>query len=177
MNALMSSDSEYWRTPPEVAEVIRRVAPIGLDPCASDPPSEYLGAARSLTTGGLEAEWKCSPGSIVFVNPPWSRRNPITPWIEKASQAPSPTIVLAPARTDTKWFHQHMLRADMLALWRGRIKFLRPEGDPRPASSAPFPVVFALFVPGWLDDVPLDPIYRFRWAFDEHAQIVLPALT
>ena len=43
-------------------------------------------------------------GHTVFCNPPYGRQ--IGRWVEKASKEKCKTVMLLPARTDTKWFHK-----------------------------------------------------------------------
>lgn len=91
----------YW-TPPEVLERVRRVGPIGLDPCTGidNPcgarlvmiePTEYLAPAGNVLVDGLAGSWLTTgadgtqywwrwvgllrPGEVVYSNPPYSRGN------------------------------------------------------------------------------------------------------
>ena len=48
-------------------------------------------------------------------------------------------MYLLPSRTDTRWFHEHGLKADEIRFIRGRLKF----GDA--TNSAPFPSVVLVY--------------------------------
>lgn len=135
----MSSAKQDWRTPANVLELVRKVGPIGLDPCASaDNPT---GAVNFLTDAGLSVGWAHEHG-LTYVNPPYGRALPL--WTAKmayeASQG-AEVIGLVPARTDTRWWHEDIATASVICFWRGRLRFV---GAP---ASAPFPSALAYWGP------------------------------
>ena len=79
-------------------------------------------------------------GYKVFCNPPYGRE--IGMWVEKGykeSQKQNTVVVmLLPARTDTKWFHDYCLKGE-IEFVKGRLKF----GDSK--NSAPFPSMIVVF--------------------------------
>lgn len=85
---------------------------------------------------GLALPWR----GTVFVNPPYGRQ--LTLWVAKARREvekgrTSLVITLVPARTDTRWWHDHVVgRADVWML-RGRLAF----GDGSQAPPFPSAVV------------------------------------
>jgi site-specific DNA-methyltransferase (adenine-specific) len=88
---------------------------------------------------GLAKDWG---GRRVFCNPPYGRE--IGKWVEKCyeeSQKPETTVVaLLPARTDTRWFHDHVNgKARELRFLRGRLHFNESK------SAAPFPSMIVVF--------------------------------
>ena len=75
------------------------------------------------------------------MNPPYGRA--IGGWVQKAfesSQQGALVVCLLPARTDTRWWHEYVMRGEVRLL-RGRITF---EGGAHPA---PFPSAIAIFRP------------------------------
>jgi hypothetical protein len=64
-------------------------------------------------------------------------------WIRKSyeegQKEGTTVVVLIPARTDTKYWHDYVMKADELRFVRGRIKF----GDE--TNSAPFPSAVVVF--------------------------------
>ena len=131
---MLRSKRDDWRTPPEVIDVVREAfrGSIDLDPCGNR--YSLVGAKKQLLLSkgedGLVTEWK----GRTFVNPPFSSGKL---WLAKAASSPrAETILLMPARVDTKAFHEHGVKADAVAFWKGRITFV---GAP---ASAPFPVMF-----------------------------------
>ena len=128
--ALLSSKRMDWNTPESFLALVRKVAPIGLDPCSN--VTSKVKASAAWLSGGLEVDW--SGFGLVYVNPPYGRE--LKQWAEKiAAEADRGVeiIALVPARTDTKWFRQMWNRKSAVCLWQGRITF---EGAPNPA---PFP--------------------------------------
>jgi len=84
----------------------------------------------------------------VFVNPPYGRE--IGKWVKKASQATGGVVVmLIPARTDTRYFHDYILGKAELRFIKGRLKFVDmdyegPESE-RKMSPAPFPSMLVIY--------------------------------
>ena len=80
-------------------------------------------------------------GYQVYCNPPYGRE--IKTWVEKAyfeSKKPDTTVVmLLPARTDTKWFHEYIYENAEIRFVKGRLKF----GNSK--NSAPFPSMVVVF--------------------------------
>ena len=75
------------------------------------------------------------------MNPPYGREIP--KWVEKAYESAksgeATVVCLLPSRTDTKWWHDHVMKADTIRFIKGRLKF---DGH---KNSAPFPSVIAIF--------------------------------
>lgn len=87
---------------------------------------------------GLKQNWVVD--GAVWMNPPYGRD--IGQWLKKASETADKGVVvvaLLPARTDTKWWREYVMKATELRFVNGRIKF----GDA--TQSAPFPSVIAVF--------------------------------
>jgi site-specific DNA-methyltransferase (adenine-specific) len=133
----MSSASDEWGTPPEVLELVRRIAPIGLDPCTT--AANPTGAARHFTAerDGLARDWDTD--SLVFVNPPYSA---MATWAEKVREEVSrptrpPVVLLVPARTETRWYHLVLPEAAAVVMLRRRLRFVPLAGQT--ATTATFP--------------------------------------
>lgn len=82
-------------------------------------------------------------GYRAFVNPPYSQ---IKQWVKKCweeSTKPNTIVVmLIPARTDTKYFHEYINHRSEVRFIKGRLKF----GDNN--YSAPFPSMVVIFRAG-----------------------------
>jgi site-specific DNA-methyltransferase (adenine-specific) len=116
-----SSLSVHWATPKGVYDELNKEFKFNHDPCP-------LGA-----TSGLESKW----GTRNYINPPYGRG--VYEWVKKASENPL-SVVLLPARTDTKWFHEIVLPyAKEIRFIKGRLKF----GGA--TNSAPFPSMVVVF--------------------------------
>lgn len=114
-----------WLTPEWVLELVRKVGPIGLDPCTemSNPvDAQYFWAA-----GGTEQPWNTFGKGLVYVNPPYGRA--LSEWSKKIieeAQHGREIIVLVPARTETNWYGDLFDNAAAVAFFRKRIKFWHP---------------------------------------------------
>lgn len=123
---IFSSASDQWATPSHVYEALNKEFNFNFDPCP-------LNAAPSFD--GLAAEW----GSTTFVNPPYSK---IAAWCEKAYNEAlkgKTVVMLIPSRTDTKYWHEYIMKANEIRFLRGRLKF----GNAK--NSAPFPSCIVVF--------------------------------
>ena len=80
-------------------------------------------------------------GYTVFVNPPYGRE--IKDWVKKAyeegQKLDTTVVMLIPARTDTKYFHEYIYNKSEIRFIKGRLKF----GDSK--NSAPFPSMVVVF--------------------------------
>ena len=92
---------------------------------------------RSKKTGFCKA----GGGHSVFCNPPYGRE--IGKWVEKAYRTNEEhgdlVVMLLPARTDTKWFHDFIYHKAEIRFVKGRIKF---GGS---TSGAPFPSMVIIY--------------------------------
>lgn len=80
-------------------------------------------------------------GHRVFCNPPYGRE--IGKWVGKAFRTNEDhgnlVVMLLPARTNTKWFHDYIYHKAEIRFIRGRLKF----GDSK--NSAPFPSMVVVY--------------------------------
>lgn len=60
-------------------------------------------------------------------------------WVKKASESNTTVVMLLPARTDTKWFHEYIYNKAKIKFLQGRLKF----GNS--VNSAPFPSMVVIF--------------------------------
>jgi len=149
-DTMFSSKSGEWSTPQDFYNKLHwRFGPFDLDPCAS-PYNTKCDNFYTEPEDGLSKSWQ---GHTVFVNPPYGRG--IETWIKKAyeeSQDPSTKVVmLIPARTDTRYWHDYVMKAELVYFVKGRLKFGNSQ------NSAPFPsavVVFNKLPEGWGSDYP-----------------------
>jgi phage N-6-adenine-methyltransferase len=136
-STLYSSRSEEWPTPQAFFELLDREFNFTLDPCATRKNAK---CARffTKTQNGLEQPWGTHR---VFCNPPYGRH--MRDWARKcleASNKGATVVLLAHARTDTRWFHDWVYgKAVEIRFIRGRLRF----GDGK--KSAPFPSLVAVY--------------------------------
>ena len=75
----------------------------------------------------------------VYCNPPYGKG--IQEWVAKCANHDGLAVMLIPARTDTKWFHQFVYNKPNVEVRfvKGRLKF----GNSK--NSAPFPSMVVIF--------------------------------
>lgn len=131
-----SSSSDEWETPAEFFRTLDREFGFTLDPCAT---VENAKAERYFTVAedGLAQPWS----GRVFMNPPYGRA--IGRWVAKAKREAESNaevvVCLLPARTDTRWWHDHCEAAAERRFIKGRLVFNGAKHN------APFPNVVVVF--------------------------------
>lgn len=132
-----SSKDDTWGTPQSFYRRLDMEFNFTLDPCA-DAGNAKCAKYFTEADDGLAQDWE---GETVFMNPPYGRD--IKKWIKKAheeSRKPNTIVVcLIPSRTDTRYWHDHVMRAKEIRFVKGRLKF----GDAE--NAAPFPSAVVVF--------------------------------
>lgn len=135
--ALLSSKTVEWETPQDFFDRLNAEFCFSIDVAANEDnhkcPRYY-----TKEQDGLAQSWA---GETVWCNPPYGRE--IGKWVEKAyreSRDGGATVVmLIPARTDTRWFHNWIYNQMEVRFLRGRLKF----GGSK--DNAPFPSMVVVF--------------------------------
>lgn len=125
---LFSSASDQWSTPVDVYNALDREFNFTFDPCPLNHNPDF---------DGLMIEWESSN----FVNPPYSN---IAAWCKKAYeefQKGKIVVMLIPSRTDTRYWHDYIMKATEIRFIKGRLKF----GGSK--NSAPFPSAIIVYNP------------------------------
>jgi phage N-6-adenine-methyltransferase len=134
MNVHFSSKTPEWSTPQYFFDRLNKEFQFNLDPCATKQNakcSNFFTAQQD----GLKQNWR---GQRVFCNPPYGRV--IEDWVEKCHKGQASIAVgLLPARTDTRWFHDHIYGKCEIRFIKGRLKF----GNGK--NSAPFPSMVCIW--------------------------------
>jgi len=94
------------------------------DPCPPNPEFD-----------GLNVSWK----DRNFVNPPYKN---LADWVKKSyeeSKTGKTCVMLIPSRTDTRWWHDYVMKASEIRFIKGRLKFDEHK------FSAPFPSCVVVF--------------------------------
>lgn len=120
-SAMFMSTTDEWSTPAHVYAALDDEFSFTFDPC---PMTDDV-----LKVDGLFTAW----GEVTFCNPPYSD---IARWVRKAhheAERGCTVVLLIPSRTDTRWWHDHVMTADEIRFVRGRLKF----GNAK--TGAPFP--------------------------------------
>lgn len=132
---MFSSKTDLWATPQYFFDKLDNEFHFTLDVCAT-PENAKCERYYTKKEDGLFQKWE----GVVWCNPPYGRQ--IAEWVEKAyiEHTHGATVVmLLPARTDTKWFHDYIYPYAEIRFVRGRLKF----GNS--TNSAPFPSMIVIF--------------------------------
>ena len=116
------NESKEWYTPPAIFE--RLGLQFDVDPASPGAlvvPWIPAKVHHTVKEDGLHVPW-CGK---VWLNPPYGQDTPR--WLAKLVGHGN-GIALVFARTDTEWFHQYAVRADVLCFMRGRIRFISGSG-------------------------------------------------
>lgn len=114
--ALYSSRSEMWETPQWLFDKLNAEYHFETDVCAV---SENAKCKHFYTPeqDGLSQDWL----GVCWCNPPYGRQ--VGKWVMKAAKSKALVVMLIPARTDTKWWHEWVLPYGKVTFLRGRLKF------------------------------------------------------
>ena len=146
IQACLSSKTDNWATPKDFFNKLNEEFHFTLDPCANEE-NHKCDLFYTKEQDGLTKDWG---GHVVFCNPPYGKE--IADWVRysyEQSQKPNTTVVmLIPARTDTRYFHDYIYGKAEIRFIKGRLKF----GDA--TTAAPFPSMVVVYRKNnWLDDL------------------------
>jgi len=109
-----------WYTPPEIFKALD--CSFDLDPASPGKDIvHWIPAQTHYTEFGLMKEWF----GRIWLNPPYGRET--EQWLQKLKEHNN-GIALVFARTDTGWFHNIAIYADVLCFTKGRIPFIDKNG-------------------------------------------------
>ena len=139
----MLSGSDYWGTPQDIFDELDKEFDFDLDPCCDERrplKKDMIGYGEKVD--GLKCKWFGS----VFVNPPYTK-NQSDQWVHKCYLERNnckAIVLLIPARTDTKRFHDYIYGIAELRFIKGRLKFIDLNtGEPN--QSATFPSMLCIY--------------------------------
>ena len=132
--------SPEWSTPQDLFDGLDAEFGFTTDVCAT-PENAKCATFYTRDDDGLSQTWR----GVCWMNPPYGRE--IGAWVAKAHQAAengATVVCLVPARTDTRWWQQHVMPAmeadpRNIRFLPGRLKF----GGA--TNSAPFPSAVVVF--------------------------------
>jgi phage N-6-adenine-methyltransferase len=140
---LLSKKSDEWITPPEIIFAIEEAGyNILYDLAAteenaitenffSDLNEKNIDEAKNKLQSVLKKE-----RDVAFCNPPYSKAKDFVKWCVSFNL---PVILLLPARTDTRWFHEWLYEKEniIILFLKGRLRFSNAKFN------APFPSLLA----------------------------------
>lgn len=132
-SGLFTSNTDQWATPQDFFDKLNDEFNFTLDVCADDT-NHKCDKYFTKEQDGLVQDWG---REVVWCNPPYGRE--IGKWVERCSKHKGVAVMLLPARTDTRWFHDYIYKKSRIRFIKGRLKF----GDSN--NSAPFPSMVVIF--------------------------------
>lgn len=135
-DVMFSSKTDEWATPQEFFNNLDDEFHFTVDVCATEENAK-CNKYYTRQDDGLAQDWN---GEVVWCNPPYGREMPN--WIKKCAEhaeAGGAAVMLIPARTDTKAFHEYIYGKAEIRFVRGRLKF----GNAK--NTAPFPSMVVIF--------------------------------
>lgn len=141
---MFSSKTDLWATPQDFFDKLNEEFKFDLDVCAL-PENAKCERYFTPEVDGLSQTW----AGNVWCNPPYGRE--IGSWVKRGylaakNRIADVVVMLLPARTDTRWFHDYINGKAEIRFIRGRLKF----GDSK--NSAPFPSMVVVFRKDVLND-------------------------
>ena len=131
--ALFSSKTDEWETPQYLFDELDQEFHFDIDVCASID-NHKCDRFFSKEKDGLKMDWG---RECIWCNPPYGKE--IAKWVQKCAYHNGLAVMLLPARTDTRWFHDYIYNKAEIRFIKGRLKF----GNSR--NSAPFPSMVVIF--------------------------------
>lgn len=142
MNKVIFSHKDVsWCTPKDLFDKLNDEFSFVLDAAATERTAK-CSLYYTPETDGLLQSWDV--GGSVFCNPPYGRD--ICKWVKKAfdeARCGFPIVLLLPARTDTRYFHDYIYGKAEVRFLRGRIRFTDEEGNT--IGPAPFPSMLVIY--------------------------------
>ena len=133
---LYTSNSEEWATPQDLFDKLNDEFKFDLDIAANDNNHKceryYTKETDALAH---KNEWQ---GNI-WCNPPYGRK--IGEWVKACAEYSGLSVMLIPARTDTKYFHTYIYKKPNVEIrfLQGRLHFNNSK------NAAPFPSMIVVF--------------------------------
>lgn len=135
IQALMSSHSVEWETPQALFDALDEEFGFTLDAAAA-PSNAKCERYYTEQDDALSQPWE----GTVWCNPPYGRI--IGKFVAKGfeeAQKGATVVMLIPARTDTRYWHEYVMRAREIRFIKGRLHFSGSRNN------APFPSAVVVF--------------------------------
>lgn len=135
---VFSSVRQDWATPRGFFDALDAEFGFTLDACATTENTK-VPIFFSVEDDALTKRWH----DVVWCNPPYGYR--IGKWVKKGfdeAQLGATVVMLIPAKTETAYWHDYVMRASEIRLIRGRLRF---SGF---SVNAPFPSAVVVFRQG-----------------------------
>lgn len=136
-NVHYSQKSDEWETPQDVFDRLNKLFNFDIDVASSEDNTKVKDKYFTIKDDALSINW--GSNTTVWCNPPYST---VKLWIKKAYEESIlgvTVVMLIPARTDTRAWHDYIFPYAKIEFLRGRLKFSGSK------NSAPFPSAVVIF--------------------------------
>lgn len=149
ITACLSTGKDDWETPDELFQTYNSLFHFVLDAAADSTNhkcADWFGP-DGVCADALTADWGpyLAKGNI-WLNPPYSRglqtafvKKALSEVTKQSGVGASKVVLLLPARTDTKLFHEVVLPNGEVTFLKGRVRFVGA------TQGAPFPSMIVVF--------------------------------
>jgi phage N-6-adenine-methyltransferase len=136
---LFTSDSSEWETPQWLFRELDEEFNFRVDVAATYENTKCE-IFYDKHADSLKSSW--SLWKRIWCNPPYGSE--VAKWVQKAYEESlhpltEVIVMLLPARTDTRWFHDYIYGKSEIRFLKGRLKFSNSK------NSAPFPSMVVIF--------------------------------
>ena len=138
-DVLYSSASEEWETPHDLFRKLWAFFQFDLDACATASNRKVYRYYSKEDDALSIPEWDSR--TCVWCNPPYGRK--LIEWVKKCDEEHRhgrSVVMLIPARTDTRYFHDYIYGKYPVLFIRGRLHFNNSK------HAAPFPSMLVFMV-------------------------------
>lgn len=135
-SGLFTSNKDDWETPQTLFNKLDEEFNFSIDLCANKI-NHKKDRYYSISDSTFKHSWD---NEIGFLNPPYGRD--IDRFIKKAYESKGIIVCLIPSRTDTKYWHNYVMKAKEIRFIKGRLKF---EDHGFATNPAPFPSAIVVF--------------------------------
>lgn len=151
MSTVIPAASGDWSTPQWLFDRLHEEFDFNVD-VAAQPWNAKVGFYFTPAHDGLHRPWLGS----AWCNPPYARSE-IAAWVEtaryNADRFDTTVVMLIPAWTSTKYWHEHIMKASEIRFIQGRLRFTANPDVPAPVSGGrrrrilepPWGIVAAIF--------------------------------
>jgi len=118
------TENQSWETPDELFNILNEEFLFDIDVAANNN-NKKCDKFINEKKNALIKEWE----GTCWLNPPYGgkRENSLKNWVKRAFEQSRKkncvVVMLIPARTNTIWWHEYIMRAKEIRLIRGRPKF------------------------------------------------------
>ena len=113
---MLTSNKDDWETPQDLFDKLNSFYGFTLDACAS-PQNAKCKKYYTKEQNSLVQDWN---NDRVWCNPPYGKE--IAKFVRKAALSSSLVVMLLPARTDTKYFHEYIYNKQTIYFLKGSLR-------------------------------------------------------